>query len=564
MSPLPLAITLALANLTTVAEESGWKRTGRLEEVARLCEAFPRAYPKRVRCTTFGVSPEGRPMHVIIAGEGKGKPVVLIQAGIHAGEIDGKDAGFLALRELLDGKLLDRVTVVFVPVFNVDGHERFGAHHRPNQNGPEEMGWRVTAHNLNLNRDYAKADAPEMAAMLRLLNQWDPILYLDLHVTDGAQFQHDIATLVEPVERDPEPLNRAARGLRDAVVLNLTAQGHLPLGEFYPSFLKEDDPTGGFAAFAAPPRFSTAYWAVRNRLAILVETHSWKPYAARVKATHDTLIAAVTLAAERGGEWRLVARAADEEAARLGGKKVVLAWQPGGEPRTISFLGYAYTQTPSTVSGKVRIQYDPTKPAVWRVPFFDKPKPVLEVVAPRAGYLVPPAWAALVGDKLKLHGVRYQVLGASAAVEQEQFRATEVTLPRTTYEGRTPVTLKGAWAKARAPIAAGTLFVPMSQPGARLAMHLLEPQAPDSLAAWGFMNAVFEQKEYMEPYVAEDVALELLKQKPIKDAFEQKLASDPAFAKSPQARLDFFYRLHPSWDAKLNLYPVTRTDTVPR
>src|SRR5690606_23344091 len=135
-------------------------------------------------------------------------PVLLVQGGIHAGEIDGKDAGFLALRQVLEGEAapgaLEELVWIFVPVFNVDGHERFGAWNRPNQRGPREMGWRTTARNHNLNRDYTKADSPEMQAMLRLVGEWDPILYVDLHATDGARFEHDVAIQVEPLHSGDE------------------------------------------------------------------------------------------------------------------------------------------------------------------------------------------------------------------------------------------------------------------------------------------------------------------------------------------------------------------------
>jgi murein tripeptide amidase MpaA len=138
---------------------------------------------------------------------------MLIQGGIHAGEIDGKDAGFLALREALENKAaagaLDKQVLLFVPVFNVDGHERFGKWNRPNQRGPVEMGWRTTAQNYNLNRDYVKADAPEMQAMLALVNAWDPLAYVDLHVTDGAKFEPDVSIQVEPVHGGDEAARSA-------------------------------------------------------------------------------------------------------------------------------------------------------------------------------------------------------------------------------------------------------------------------------------------------------------------------------------------------------------------
>ena len=154
-------------DLSTVAEQSGFRETGRYAEVEELCRAFAARYPKQVRCSDMGISPEGRTMWAMAASNDgtltpeqarkHNRPVIVVQGGIHAGEIDGKDAGFRFLRELLQdkerGAALDAVTLVFVPVFNVDGHERFGRWNRPNQAGPEEMGWRTTAQNLNLNRD---------------------------------------------------------------------------------------------------------------------------------------------------------------------------------------------------------------------------------------------------------------------------------------------------------------------------------------------------------------------------------------------------------------------------
>jgi Zinc carboxypeptidase len=135
--------------------------------------------------------------------------------------------------------------LIFVPVFNIDGHERFGKWNRPNQIGPEEMGWRTTAQNFNLNRDYAKADSPEMQAMLRLVNAWDPIAYIDLHVTNGAKFEHDIAIMVQPAHAGDVELRSAGKALRDTTISDLAMQGSLPL-PFYPSFVVGDDPATGF------------------------------------------------------------------------------------------------------------------------------------------------------------------------------------------------------------------------------------------------------------------------------------------------------------------------------
>jgi hypothetical protein len=560
------------ADLRTLGEISGYSQTGRYEEVERLCAAFAAKWPKRVRCVEFGRTPERRPMLALVASDAgvlapadrrKDRPVLLFQGGIHAGEIDGKDAGFKVLGDLLEGRelpgALEHVTIVFVPVYNVDGHERFGRWNRPNQRGPEEMGWRTTAQNLNLNRDYAKADAPETQAMLRLLDAWDPILYADLHVTDGAQFQEEISVQLEPAYGWDAGLRRTGLAVRDAVIARLAQQGFLAL-PFYPSFVKEDDPTSGFAADVAPIRYSTSYWAARNRLAALVETHSWKEYGRRVAATRATMLAMIELAAREGAAWLAESRAADARAGKLGGQPVALSYASADATREIDFKGYAYKREHSDISGQDWVRYDETTPQVWRVPFKYDVKPTLTVTAPANGYVVPVAYAEWMSRQLGLHGIRFEVTKqAQPRLAVQSFLAEDVKTAAESFEGRVQLTVHGQWRPDTRDVPAGSLFVPIAQPNARLLMSLLEPEAPDSYVSWGYFDAAFEQKEYMEAYVAEAVAREMLAKDPGLEAeFERRLREDPAFAADPGARLDFFYRRHPSWDDRYDVYPVYR------
>jgi hypothetical protein len=494
-------------------------------------------------------------------------PVLLFQGGIHSGEIDGKDAGFLVLRDLLENRAipgaLDKVTFVFVPVFSVDAHERFGPWNRPNQNGPEEMGWRATAENLNLNRDYAKAQAPEMHAMLRLLNEWDPILYVDLHATNGAQFEHDIAIQVEPkYTGDPELRPLGAKLLAD-INDRLAAKGALPV-DFYPSLRDGNNPASGFTHDTYPPRFSTGYWALRNRFAVLVETHSWKDYPTRVQLTRNSMVAMIELAIRDGRTWLKTAAEADERSRKLGGTRVVLGYKGSDKYTMIDFKGYAYTREPSDISGGAALRYDPATPQIWRVPLYNEVLPALDVTAPKGGYIVPAAQAYWLKDKLDVHGIEYRVLPKALDKQDvEVFRAAAATFSTRPFEDRMTATLTGEWSREQHAVPARSLFVPMAQRASRLVMALLEPKAPDSFAFWGFFNAFFERKEYMESYVAEDVAKEMLAKDPALAAeFKRRLDTDPAFATSPAARLDFFYRLHPSWDKRFNLYPVMRTQSV--
>lgn len=579
LTALALPAFAADPALTTVSERSGFLKTGRYDEVIALCGAFAQRYPDAVRCTDFGTTPEGRPMKALVvtrsgaltpqAARERGLPVVLIQGGIHAGEIDGKDAGFLALRQALDGEAaagtLDKLVWVFVPVFNVDGHERFGRWNRPNQRGPEEMGWRTTAQNYNLNRDYMKADAPEMRAMLGLVQSWDPIAMVDLHVTDGAKFEHDISIQVEPINSGDAEMRKAGRALRDGTIDMLAGQGSLPL-PYYPSFVENDVPTSGFVDGVPTPRFSHGYFQLRNRYGMLVETHSWKDYPTRVRITRNTIVDVLELAARDGAGWLKTAHAADARAEKLGGKLVPLDYAATDKVRTVEFRGYEYTRTPSDVSGAPMTRYDETKPQIWKLPLRDEVLPSVTVTAPKGGYIVPAAFAADIAEKLKTHGVEFRTLGAGLAkTKVETFRASQTKFAAGSVEGHQRLSLQGEWKPETRDIPAGSLFVPIAQAKARLAMGLLEPMAPDAYVEWGEFNNAFERKEYMEAYVAEDVAREMLaKDAKLKQEFELRLKNDLAFARDPQARLEFFARRHSSWDDRYNLYPVLRVATAPK
>ena len=570
---LSAASAASPGELTTIAEQSGFARTGRYDEVEKLCAGFATRWPDKARCFEFGRSPEDRPLLAIAVSDdgvldpesvrARQRPVVLFQGGIHAGEIDGKDAGFIALRELLEGRenrgALGRATVLFVPVFNVDGHERFGAWHRPNQRGPEAMGWRATAQNLNLNRDYTKADAPEMRALLGLLNAWDPILYADLHVTDGAELREDLSVEVEPGHGWDLELGHTGHAVRDEVLARLQRKGFHAL-PFYPEFVAADDPESGLAAEVRSPRFSLSYWATRNRFGALVETHSWQEYPRRVAATRETIHAMVELAARDGVKWLAAAHEADARARQLSGKAVALSFKNTDAVQIVELRGYEYKREPSSISGQPWIRYDSTKPVVWRLPLRYEVQPALTVTAPATGYIVPGAHAAWMSEKLALHGIQYQRVNSPRPDSAVQtFRADKVTTAAETFEGRSLMTVDGTWRDERRDIGAGALFVPITQPKARLVMSLLEPQAPDSFVAWGYFNAAFERKEYMENYVTEAVARQMLSQDAaLKAEFERRLREDAAFAGSPNARLEFFYRRHPSWDERYRLYPVYR------
>ena len=573
-----VAVAAPVFDLDTVGQRSHYAKTGRVDEVARACELLQQLGPERASCDVIGTTPEGRPLHALTLGRRRPeRPTLLVIAGIHAGEIDGKDASFLLMKELLNAAstktstalsgVLNDVTVVFVPVYNVDGHERFRKNHRPNQRGPEEMGWRVTAQNLNLNRDWTKADAPETRALLGLMQKIDPVVVVDLHVTDGAQFQPDISVIVEPCADDGQngALVPVAAALSASLQTHLKKTGHLPL-PFYPSFESDDDPSSGFALGVTPARFTHGYVGHRGRLGVLVETHSWRSSAERVLAVADLLRGFFALAHTQARAWQKAVVDVDANAAALPTKSVPLVWESDLEKKTvIDFQGYAYTREPSTVSGALWTRYDETKKQVWKTPLWAALKVTTTTKAPEA-YAVMPGAAAAVAERLNAHGIQFSTTTVPLVVpDAETFRATAVTFGAKPYEGRMTARVKGAWALSPSTLPVGTLLVPVAQARGRLIIEMFEPAASESLVGWGFFNSVFEQKEYMEAYVAEGEARAMLKKDAaLQEEFNAKLSSDAAFAQDPEARLDFFYRRHPAWDEQKDLLPVLRLPHAPR
>lgn len=579
MLPLPMLTLIARAllavspppPLTTHAERTHYAESGRADEVDAFARNFPLHFPGKVHVERFGTTPEGRPLWVFAASadgtltperaRARGRPVVFALAGIHPGEIDGKDAGFLLLRELLTGTTLPGVlrhaTFVFVPVFNMDGHEHTGPHHRPNQNGPQETGWRATSRNLNLNRDWMKADAPEMRALLPLLGAWDPLVLLDLHVTDGAHFKPDVSVLVAPLIEGPPPMREVAGVLHDELLSDLRAGGHLPL-DFYPALMRDDDPASGFSRTVYPPRFSQSYWGLRHRLAVLVETHSWKDYRTRVLTTRDILVSVLRSVQTHGPTWRVRLRGLDEETTRNPPRTLDLEFAATDRAETIDFPAYAYERVPSPATGGTYLRFLLDRPETWRVPLKSTVLPTVTVQLPRGGWAVTPGWADTVQDTLRLHGILTTRLATSTPVDVEVFHLREIGPAAAPYEGRQRLTGSGEWKSERRTLPRGTLLVPLAQPRAELAGHLLEPNGPDSLFSWGTFNAAFQQQEYVEAYLLEPWAEQALKtDAALRRAFEQRM-TDPAFAADPGARRRFFAERHPSFDTRIRELPILR------
>jgi murein tripeptide amidase MpaA len=513
----------------TPSEASDLVRTPSYDEtmawLARLAAAAP-----EIVLTSIGRSPEGREIAlVVVSREGaatpaalaaNGRPTLFAQAGIHAGEIDGKDAGLMLLRDLtVAGRLpdlLDRVNLLFVPIFNVDGHERSSRFARINQRGPEEMGWRTTARNLNLNRDYTKLDAPEMRAMIAALRAWQPALYVDLHVTDGADYQYDITYGWNgPAGHSPAIAGWLDGALRPAVDAALAAAGHVP-GPFV-NYVDELDPARGVVEWTADSRYSNGYGDLVRLPTVLVENHSLKGYRQRVLGTRVLLESMLRTLGERGGE--LAAAIAADRARRP--REVPLDWAPAADEAAFELAAIAARVETSPISGGPVVRWT-GEPETQRLPLVRLSRPRTLATRPVA-YWIPPTYPE-VRERLRLHGVEMEILAAPREVEVEMDRLSDVELARAPFEGRVRVTASTSPERRRERMPAGAARVPTDQPLGDLAILLLEPASPDSFFQWGFLLEPLQRTEYVEAYVMEPMARAML-------------AEDPALAAEFEARL---------------------------
>jgi murein tripeptide amidase MpaA len=560
----------------TPAEASDYTRTPRYDETMAWLRDVVGDHPW-VRIRDFGTSAQGRALPlVVIASDGEftpeaalasGKEIVLIQAAIHPGENEGKDVLMALVRDLVvHGRhqdALDHLILLLIPIFNVDGHERFGPYNRINQNGPEAMGWRATAQNLNLNRDFIKADAPEMRAWLRLFHSWQPDLLVDMHNTNGADYQYEMtwawerAPTIHPQLEDWQREVFAGR-----VQPALEARGW----KLFPYFSMVDgtDLRRGITHGASNPRFSVGYAAVANRAGILLETHMLKDFRTRVAVNTDLLTEMLKAMAARPGALRRAVRAAEAATTarpRETKVEVPVAYGLAETTREVDFLGYDDTRSASEISGAIQVQYHPDRPLRFKVPMRDELTVTASASVP-AGWLVPAEWSGVI-ERLALHGIESRQLDRPATVEGETTRFDGVEWAPRPFEGRHSITkLEGRVVRETLEVAPGSVLVPAAQANGGLALHLLEPAAPDSLIRWGFFDAIFEEKEYAEPRVMEAMARDLLAKDPaLKVAFMEKLR-DPAFAGDARARLRFFYERTPYFDQALNRYPVLRLDAA--
>jgi hypothetical protein len=550
----------------TPAERTGLTATPNYADTRAYLERLAAASPL-IRLQVFGQSALGRDLLAVTASLDHpggshavfdpAKPVMLVQAGIHSGEIDGKDAGLMLLRDIAlrsQRTLLERVNLVFVPILNVDGHERSSPFNRPNQRGPVSQGWRNTAQNLNLNRDYTKLDAPEMQALVRLLRQFDPDLYIDVHVTDGMDYQYDVTYGFQGQHGGWTASPESVRWLQDCYSRDLDAalraEGHQP----GPLVFERDPrrPEAGLVSYVFSPRYSQAYGDIVHIPSVLIENHSLKDYRRRVLGTYVLMEASLKALATHGAALR-TARAADR-ASRAA--EIPVGWQSGEQPTgQVEFLPIAHEPWQSSASGKLEVRWLGRPAPPRKLPVY----PVharWQLSRPKA-YWVPVTKSEVIA-RLGHHGIEMQALTETRAITLEWLRLPQASAAAAAFEGRF-LHQAGQPLRERRKMLwpAGSVRVPTDQQRGDLAMVLLEPQSEDSFFAWGFFAEILQRVEYCESYLMAPLAEAMMaSDESLRGRFAAKLAEDASFAADPDARLAWFYTQTPYYDDAYQLYPV--------
>lgn len=560
------------AKWLTEFEKSNYLNTADYEATMTYFKQFADDFDE-IRFEEFGDSPQGRKLYYLIVDKEKkfepsqnNKPVILIENGIHSGEIEGKDACMFLLREVFVEKknenLFDDVVFIVVPIFNVDGHERKSKFNRINQNGPEEMGWRTTAQNINLNRDFTKADAPEMKALLKLFSKWKPEIFIDSHTTNGLDYQYVMTYGIEKYQNTRPVISNWVRNeFIEYFETEMANRGFLTSPYF--SYLSKNyfytDPRDGLTEWVSSPRFSHGYAAYQNRIGLLLETHMSKSYKERVFATKASIEVVLDMVNDDPVKIKDLIRQADQEAIEeyyVKKKYLPLSFESTEKFDEYLYKGYEPVKYFSEITGSEIITYSDGK--------FEEPikyynhKKVIDSVSVPNGYIIPKQWKEIV-DIMKLQGIGINTAAETKQYSVERYKFTGVEYSKTSYEGRQTVKADYEVILDTVAINDGDYFVSTNQSLVPLIVYLLEPKAPDSFLQWGFFNSIFERKEYFEFYSMEPIAVGMLNSdEELKNEFYQLLETNENFKTNPYARLSFFYERSPYYDEQLNVYPVLR------
>lgn len=515
----------------------------------------------------YGLTDSGKPLHLfVISGDGdfnyeslrrKQRLIILVNNGIHPGEPDGTDASMEITRQYFKGdyKLPDEVVLAMIPVYNVDGALNRNCCSRANQDGPDEYGFRGNARYLDLNRDFIKMDSRNMESFAQLYQEWDPDVFIDNHVSNGADYQHTMTLITSQVNKLSPAISRLmTEKLEPLLYRDMKDNGEQMVPYVNVWGMPPDD---GYEGFDDSPRYATGYSALFHSFPFVTETHMLKPYARRVDATITFMKCAIQNAHSLKEEILSARDKARQECIQQ--KQFPIRWKlDTAISQPVEFNGYKANYPISKVTGLPQLKYDRNSPFTRTIPFYNHFVPVLNIKKPEA-YLIPQAWRDII-FRLKQNGVRIEVLKEDLELSGETYKIEDMQTVSKPYEGHylhsdVEVSVHQKKIKAKA----GDVLVRCDQERNRFIVETLEPQAPDSWFAWGFFDAILQYKEGFSDYIFDDLAEKMLDENPkLKAEFEEKKKLDPAFAASARAMHNWLYRRSQWAEPDAYFYPVVR------
>ena len=551
----------------TQFEKSGGTETPEYIDVISYYKELSNSYPE-ISFFEMGETDAGYPLHIVVFNtDGKTqlnriknstKNRVLINNGIHPGESDGIDASMLLLRDIVQNDSLKKsyqnTLIVVIPIYNIGGSLNRNSHTRANQNGPKEYGFRGNTRNYDLNRDFVKQDTKNAAAFAKIFHTIDPDIFIDNHVSNGADYQYAISHLFTQHNKLGGDLGRFIETQMRPALESSMMQKKIPITPYVNVW--GVTPKEGWSQFYDSPRYSTGYTTLFNTLGMMVETHMLKPYKIRVEQTYELLLSMLDFTEERSVDIKIVRKNAIDKILKKKIYPITFEINPKKEPSVIQFRGYEGEIMDSKVTNGKRLLYDATKPYLEPVDYFNEYRSTKEITIPKA-YILKQGWHRVV-ERLKNNQIFYTQFKKDTTLVVETLHIDDYKTRTSAYEGHylhynTSVKIDSNAVH----FSKGDLYIPVHQKGARYIMETLEPEATDSFFNWNFFDSVLQQKEGYSGYVFEDVAEQILKENTtIKDAFEAKMAIDKDFEKNPRAQLNFIYKRSLHYEKAHLLLPI--------
>ncbi len=553
-------------SITTKFEQSNGTQTPTYFEIIDWWKKLDEKSGK-VKMLTMGMTDAGYPLHLIIVSNNgdynfenirkKNKRVILINNGIHPGEPDGVDASMLLVRDIITSKykIPDNVVLAFVPIYNIGGCLNRSANYRVDQNGPEEFGFRGNSQNLDLNRDFIKCDSKEARALTEIFHLTDPDVFVDNHVSNGADYQHVMTLLTTQHNKLGGVMGEfLSKQFEPALYSSMKEKGY-DLVPYVNSF--GDTPENGWPEYWDSPRYTSGYAALWHTFSFVPETHMLKPYDQRVKSTYALMQSFIEFTSKNSETIKNLRNQTKKSVQSA--IEFPISWSlDKSQFKEVTYKGYEAGRKPSEVSGLLRLYYDRNKPFEKTVKIFNYFAVKNLITKPKA-YIIPQGWWKVI-DLLKLNKVQMSQIKKDTTIQVEVYKIEDYkTLPRQYEMHHLNSEVKISTSIQKIKFFKGDWYIPMNQVANRFLIETLEPQAEDSYFAWNFFDAILGQKEGYSAYVFEDIAAEYLKNNSdLKNKLEQQRASDTAFAENGRAQLNFVYQNSLWFEPSLNRYPVYR------